>query len=222
MLRLIFLLLVLSSQLAFANDSFIIGIAGGSGSGKTKLSLGLQEVLGSDAILIQQDAYYKDLSHMTLDQRKNVNFDHPDSIDFDLLLQHLHDLKNGKSIIKPHYDFITHSRTSKSEEISPAKIVIVEGILLLAIPDIRDVLDIKIYTDVDDDIRLLRRLERDTLERGRDFTSVKNQYLATVKPMYEQFVAPSKQHADLIIPSLSDTTEAERIIISRLKDILQN
>ena len=165
MMRIFILMFILASQIAIANEPYIIGIAGGSGSGKTRFSQKLQDVLGSDAILIQQDAYYKDLAHLSLDEREKVNFDHPDSIDFDLICQHLMELKNLHSIVKPNYDFITHTRISTEEEIPPAKIIIVEGILLLAMPKVRELLDIKIYVEADDDIRLLRRLERDYCEQ---------------------------------------------------------
>jgi uridine kinase len=217
MLRLLLFMVFFCSQLTASNHSFIVGIAGGSGSGKTTLANKLLDALGEDAILIQQDAYYKDLSHLSVEERKERNFDHPEAIDFDLLCEHLIALKHQKAILVPTYDFTTHKRTAKEELKNPAKVIIVEGILILAIPKLRELLDIKIFTEVGDDIRLLRRLDRDIHERGRDLESIKNQYLATVKPMFEQYVAPSKDHADLLIPCVSDTGEAEKIIISRLK-----
>lgn len=153
----------------------------------------------------------------TIVTRKQMNFDHPDSLDFSLMSQHLLALKQGATICKPTYDFKTHSRTDVVQEIIPTNIIILEGVLLFAVPEVRALCDIKLFIDVEDDIRLLRRLERDLSERGRSLDDIKNQYLTSVKPMYSLFVAPSKAFADVIIPAIGDTTEAERIISSRLK-----
>ncbi|MBA3604129.1 MAG: uridine kinase [Parachlamydiaceae bacterium] len=203
------------SQLV-AQSPMVVGIAGGTGSGKSTFAKKIKETFGENVVLIEQDAYYKNLPHLGIEERKFVNFDHPDSLDFPLLCQHLVTLKNGQSILKPTYDFKTHSRTSIEEEVNPAKIILVEGVLLFSVPEVRELLDIKIFIDVKDDIRLLRRIERDMQERGRTLEEIKNQYLATVKPMHQLFVAPSKIHADVIIPAIGDTTEAEKIITSRL------
>jgi uridine kinase len=199
-----------------AQESLIVGIAGGSGSGKSTFAKKIKETFGEDAILIDQDAYYKDLSHLSSEERKEINFDHPESLDFDLISEHLLALKQGESILKPTYDFSTHSRTTTKQEIRPAKIIIIEGVLLFAVAEVRDLCDIKLFIDVEDDIRFIRRLERDIRERGRTLEDVKKQYIATVKPMHSLFVAPSKIHADVIIPGVGDTTEAEKIIASRL------
>lgn len=199
-----------------AQAPLIVGIVGGSGSGKTTFAKKITEFFGENATLIDQDSYYKDISHLSLEERNQVNFDHPDSLDFSMLCSHLRELKNGKSILKPLYDFKTHSRTSSVEEIHAAKIIVVEGILLFAHAEVRELCDIKLFIETDDDIRLLRRLERDVTERGRSIEQIKKQYLTTVKPMYSLFVAPSKAHADIIIPSMGNTAEAERIITSRL------
>ena len=199
-----------------AQAPLIVGIAGGTGSGKSTFAQRIKESLGENVALIEQDAYYKSLSHLSMDERKNVNFDHPDSLDFSLMCEHLVALKRGESILKPTYDFKTHSRTAIEEEIVPAKIILVEGILLFAVPEVRELLDIKIFIDVKDDIRLLRRIERDLVERGRSLEDIKIQYVSTVKPMHQLFVSPSKLYADVIIPAIGDTTEAEKIITSRL------
>lgn len=210
------LILICPLSLLSAQNVVVVGIAGGSGSGKTTFAKKIREFFGDNATLIDQDAYYKDLSHLSPEERKRVNFDHPDSLDFSMLCSHLKALKQGQSIHKPIYDFKTHSRTSFVQEITPAKIILVEGVLLFAVPEARELCDIKLYIDAEDDIRLLRRLERDVVERGRSLDEIRSQYLESVKPMYSLFVAPSKVHADIIIPSIGDTAEAERIITSRL------
>jgi len=199
-----------------AQDLLIVGIAGGSGSGKSTFAKRIKETFGDKAVLIEQDAYYKDMSHLPAEDRKHINFDHPECIDFDLISSHLLALKRGESVLKPTYDFSTHTRTQIQQEVFPAKIIIIEGVLLFAVAEVRDLCDIKLYIDVEDDIRFIRRLERDIRERGRTVEEVKNQYLVTVKPMHSLFVAPSKIFADVIIPGVGDTTEAEKIIASRL------
>jgi uridine kinase len=212
---LIIFLFFVTSELN-AQHNLIVGIAGGSGSGKTTFARKIKEIFGDNVVLLEQDSYYKDLSHITLEERKNLNFDHPDILDFDLLRQHLLDLKLGQQIVKPVYDFKTSCRTEIQEEVLPAKIIIVEGVLLFAIEEVRNLFDIKIYIDVEDDIRFIRRLERDINERGRTIGSVINQYLATVKPMHSKFVSPSKKFADIVILGEGDTKVAEQIIASRL------
>lgn len=205
-----------------AEKVLIIGIAGGTGSGKTTLAKNIQHCFGNDCILIEQDNYYKDISHLSFEERSLTNFDHPDSIDFVLLQQHLMDLKDSRPILKPIYDFKTHSRTSQVIPVNPAKIIIIEGILLLSVPEIREILDLKIFVETPDDIRLLRRIERDTLERARDFLSVKEQYLSTVKPMHNLYVEPSKRHANLIVPSYDQNNEALHIITAGLQSKLKD
>lgn len=221
MFRLLLLFLVITSHFLVAEQMMIVGIAGGTSSGKTRLAQQIQEAFGFYASLIEQDCYYKDLSKLPLEERAKTNFDHPNSLDFDLLQTHLMQLKAGQPILKPSYDFKTHSRTSEQTLVQPTKIIIVEGILLLSVPAIRDLFDLKIFVEAEDDIRILRRIERDIKERGRDLASIKEQYLTTVKPMHVQFVKPSKIYADVIIPSFGDTTPALQLIISRLKDVLE-
>ncbi|MBS3903808.1 MAG: uridine kinase [Simkania sp.] len=198
-------------------EPLLIGISGGSGSGKTTFAECLAEELQHNAIILSEDAYYHDLSHLPLETRKAANFDHPDAIDFSLFEQHLMQLKQGQSIEVPIYNFKTYSRTSETITVHPAPVVIVEGILLLAVPSIRHQLDLKVFIDVDDDIRVLRRLDRDIQERGRQFSDVQEQYLRTVRPMHLTFVEPSKQHADLIVPVGGHNKKAFQILLDTLK-----
>lgn len=194
-----------------------LGIAGGSGSGKTTVAQKICSSLGESIILIEQDNYYRDLSHLSFEERTLVNFDHPNSIDFVLMREHLLALKEGTAIEKPIYNFQSHSREKSASKVEPARVIIVEGILLFAIPEVRELLDIKVFVDTEDDIRLLRRIERDMAERGRDFESIKLQYLTTVKPMHLEFVEPSKRYADIIIPRGGENRTAVNLIISKLK-----
>ncbi|MGL5122985.1 MAG: uridine kinase [Fusobacteriaceae bacterium] len=203
-------------------NCIFVGVAGGSGSGKTTVAHNLVKAFSEeDAILVEQDVYYRELSHLTLDERALTNFDHPDAIDFDLMKKHLNDLKKGISIERPTYDFKTHSRKLENVLLKPSRIVIVEGILILAVKEIRDLFDVKIFVDTDADEMLLRRIERDIKERGRSFDSVKNQYLNTVKPMYLEFCEPSKRYADLIIPRGGENKIAISMIIAKLKRYLK-
>lgn len=195
--------MVLLSPVLFSS-SIVIGIAGASGAGKTTLAKKLQTSLGEDVAVICQDNYYKDLSHLSIDQRSQTNFDAPGSIDFDLLKTHLKALKAGKVIDLPVYDFVTHSRTDETIKIDPKKITIIEGCLVFAVPEIRDICDMKLFVEADMDICLCRRIERDQKERGRSFPDIKNQYLKTVRPMFLKYIAPSKAYADLIIPNESE------------------
>lgn len=203
-------------------NCIFIGVAGGSGSGKTTVAHNLVKAFKSeDAVLVEQDAYYTELNHLTIEEKAKVNFDHPNSIEFELLREHLLKLSRGESIERPIYDFKTHSRKEETVSIHPSKIVIVEGILLFAVPEIRDLFDVKIFVDTDADEMLLRRIERDINERGRTFASVKNQYLNTVKPMYLEFCEPSKRYADVIIPRGGENKIAINMIIAKLKRYLQ-
>lgn len=179
----------------------IIGIAGGSGSGKTTVVKAITQQLKERVVVIPQDSYYKDSSHLPPEERQKVNFDHPSSIDFELLNQHLTDLKNGNSIEQPVYSYITCSR-SKTETITvdPAEVIIIEGILIFTCTELRNQMDIKIFVDADDDDRLMRVMARDIIERGKTVESVIERYTKTVKPMYLQFIEPSKRYADIIIP----------------------
>ena len=203
-------------------DCIIIGVAGGSGSGKTTVANNLVNAFkAEDAVLVEQDAYYRELLNMSIEEKAKVNFDHPDSIEFELLRKHLEMLKEGKSIDRPIYDFTTHSRKEGAVRINSSKIIIVEGILIFAVPEIRELLDVKIFVDTDADEMILRRIERDMNERGRSFESVKNQYLTTVKPMFLEFCEPSKRYADVIIPRGGENKVAIDMIISNLKGYLE-
>jgi len=196
----------------------IIGITGGTGSGKTTVARRIYESLkGVNVVVIQQDAYYIDLSHLPLEERKKVNFDHPSAFDNDLLIEHLNKLIKGKEIEKPIYSFTDYTRMKEAEKISPQDIIVLEGILLLVEKRIRDLLDIKIYVDADEDERFIRRLVRDTKERGRSMESVIEQYLNVVKPMFLQFVEPSKRYADIVIPQGGLNDVAIDIIVSKIK-----
>lgn len=179
----------------------IIGICGGTGSGKTTIARAIVEAVGEKkVVLVEQDSYYRNLSDMPLDERHQANFDHPDSLDSDMLVNHILRLKQGLSAEMPLYDFKTHTRSDKIEIIEPKPVVIVEGILIFAEPRVLDLLDVRIYVDTPDDIRLMRRLKRDFTERGRSFERTLEQYERTIRPMHFEFVEPSKRHADIIIP----------------------
>ena len=179
----------------------IIGISGGTGSGKTTVANRILESVSADDVLfIQQDLYYRNLKDMPLDYRNAANFDHPDAVDNELLINHLKKLRAGEPVELPIYDFRTHNRLPETTRISPKPIVIVEGILIFAEPRLLEQFDIKVFVDTPDDIRFIRRLRRDIAERGRTVDSVIEQYLATVRPMHIQFIEPSKRHADVIIP----------------------
>lgn len=178
-----------------------IGIAGGTGSGKTTVARNIVKRLALDAVtVIQQDAYYRDLSELPAAQRDLLNFDHPDSIEYELFAEHVKRLKAGDEVDQPVYDFTNHTRTEETTRVVPRDVVIAEGILLFHYPDLREILDIKIFVDTPADIRLLRRIRRDIRDRGRTLESVTEQYVKTVRPMHEEFVEPSKRWADVIIP----------------------
>jgi uridine kinase len=178
-----------------------IGFAGGTASGKTTAARRLIERLTDYPVaFLDQDSYYRDLSHLPLSERASYNFDHPDAFDTDLFVDHLRDLKLGRAIEKPVYSFTQHSRTADTVRVNPGDVVIAEGILVLAIENVRRELDMKVFVDADDDVRVIRRLSRDVKERGRDFDGVIAQYFRTVRPMHYGFVEPSKRYADIIIP----------------------
>jgi uridine kinase len=179
----------------------IIGICGGTGSGKTTIARKIIESVGREnVILIEQDSYYRNLADMPLDERHQANFDHPDSIDSEMLMNHLKRLRNGDSIEMPVYDFVSHTRSDKTDHIDPKPVALVEGILIFSEPRILSLLDVKVFVDTPDDIRFIRRLQRDITERGRTVESVITQYFTTVRPMHFEFVEPSKRSADIIIP----------------------
>ena len=201
----------------------IIGIAGGSGSGKTTVVKAITEQLQDKVTVIPQDSYYKDLSHATDEEKRVHNFDHPDSIDFDLLRHQLKELREGKSVEQPIYSYITCGR-SKTETVTvkPTDIIIVEGILIFTDPKLRKLMDIKIFVDADDDDRLMRVMSRDIVERGKTVEWVIERYSRTVKPMYLQFIEPSKRYADVIIPQGGHNTVAIEMISARIEKALSN
>ena len=191
----------------------IIGIAGGTGSGKTTVvNQIIQELPEGEVCVISQDSYYKDTSHLPFDERTKINFDHPKAIDFDLLVAHLKELKKGNAIEQPIYSFVEHNRTKETITMFPKKVIIVEGILILTHTDIRELFDIKLYVHADSDERLIRRLRRDMSERGRDLDEVINRYQNTLKPMHQQFIEPTKEFADIIIPNNRYNTVAVDLI----------
>ncbi len=191
----------------------IIGIAGGTGSGKTTVVHQIMNELPETEVgIISQDSYYKDNSNLSFDERALINFDHPRAIDFDLLVQHLQELKAGKTVDQPVYSFVTHNRTDDTVFTHPRKVMIVEGILILANPELRDLFDVKIFVHADSDERLIRRLKRDIAERGRDMDEVLNRYQTTLKPMHQQFIEPTKAYADIIIPNDKYNTVAIDVV----------
>lgn len=201
---------------------FVIGVAGGSGSGKSTIAKNVVEVVGySNVAYIQQDSYYYDMHHLPEEVRSKLNYDHLDAIDNDLLIKHLEQLKNGKSVKKPIYDFKTHSRLAETEPVPAKKVILVEGILVLAHEKLREMMDMKIFVDTDTDIRLIRRIKRDVSERGRTIESVVDQYMNNVRPMHERFVEPCKKFADLIIPEGGHNEVALDMLITKIKSIAE-
>lgn len=191
----------------------IIGIAGGTGSGKTTVVHQIMNELPQTEVgIISQDSYYKENNHLAYEERALINFDHPRAIDFELLVKQLKELKSGNTVDQPVYSFVTHNRTDDSVTTHPRKVMIVEGILILAHPELRDLFDIKIYVHADSDERLIRRLKRDIAERGRDMEEVLNRYQHTLKPMHEQFIEPTKAFADIIIPNDKYNTVAIDVV----------
>ncbi|MGE4378985.1 MAG: uridine kinase [Candidatus Izemoplasmatales bacterium] len=200
----------------------VIAVAGGSSSGKTTVVNKIMSNLQDELVeVIRHDDYYKDQSDKTIEERRMVNYDHPLSLDNELFFQHIKDLINGKAIDKPTYDFVELNRTKITERINPSQIIILEGILVLEDERIRSLTDIKIYVEADDDTRLIRRIRRDTTERGRTLENVLNQYLTTVKPMHHAFVKPSKRYADIIIPNDYSHDVAVDIIKAKISTILK-
>ena len=191
----------------------IIGIAGGTGSGKTTVVQQIVEELPSNEVcIISQDSYYRDTSEMTYDERVRINFDHPKAIDFNLLVNHLKELRSGSIIDQPVYSFVDHNRTSDTIITEPKKVIIVEGILILTHPEIREMFDLKIFVNADSDERLIRRLKRDMAERGRDLNEVLIRYQNNLKPMHDEFIEPTKEFADIIIPNNRYNTVAVEMI----------
>ncbi|AMV70079.1 Uridine kinase [Pediococcus damnosus] len=199
----------------------LIGVTGGSGSGKTTVSRKIYNNLSGHSIMtIQQDSYYKDQADMSMEERAAVNYDHPLAFDTDLLIHQLKQLLNYEAIEKPVYDYTELTRSSETAHQEPRNVIILEGILILDDQRLRDLMDIKVYVDTDDDIRIIRRIERDIKDRGRTLDSVITQYLATVKPMFHQFVEPTKRYADIIVPEGGENTVAIDLLTTKIKDIL--
>lgn len=199
----------------------IIGICGGTGSGKTTIARAIVDAVGAErVVLVEQDSYYRNLSDMPLDERHQANFDHPDSIDSDMMVNHLVRLKQGLTVEMPLYDFVTHTRSDRIEVIEPRPVVIVEGILIFAESRVLDLLDVRVFVDTPDDIRLMRRLRRDINERGRTFERTLEQYERTIRPMHFEFVEPSKRHADIIIPEGAQYGVSVKFLCSLVREKL--
>lgn len=201
----------------------IIGIAGGSGSGKTTIAHEIANNINQHdrIVIITQDSYYKDNTGVPMQERMKINYDHPDAFDMPLLEAQLNQLLHRKPIEMPTYDFTAHTRSDETIRVDPADIIILEGILVLFTDEIRNLMDIKVYVDTDDDIRFIRRLERDMKERGRSLDSVIDQYLGTVKPMYNQFIEPTKRYADIIVPEGGENQVAIDLLVTKVRDILR-
>ncbi|MDX9852633.1 MAG: uridine kinase [Tenuifilaceae bacterium] len=200
----------------------VIGIAGGTGSGKTTVVKRIVELLPpGEVVVIPQDSYYRDNSHLPLEERQEINFDHPASIEFELLVEHVQALKEGKSIEQPIYSYLTCARAKESIRINPRHVVIVEGILILTHPELRDLMDIKVFVDADADDRLSRVIARDIVERGRSVNKVLERYEKTVKPMHLQFIEPTKRYADIIVPQGGNNSVAINILTSIIEKTLR-
>lgn len=195
----------------------LIGICGGTGSGKTTLARKIVSALPQgQVLLVQHDSYYRDRSHMSPSARAAINFDEPDALESDRLIADLRALKAGRSVEAPDYDFATHTRKPQPRHLEARPIVIVEGVLLFAVPELRELFDLRVFVDTADDVRLMRRIKRDLRDRGRDIASIETQYFGTVRPMHELHVAPSKRHAHLVIPEDADNVQALDVIVGRL------
>ena len=198
----------------------VIGVAGGSGSGKTTVVRRIVDSLGSDQVtVLDHDRYYRDRNDLRFEERAALNYDHPDSLETDLLVKHVHELKAGRTVDVPSYDFARYARLSTTEPASPRRAIIVEGILVFVEEPLRSLMDVKIFVDTDADIRLMRRIRRDMEQRGRTFESIREQYYKTVRPMHMQFVEPSKRWADLIIPEGGNNRVALDLILAKLRSV---
>lgn len=205
-----------------SKNTMVVGIGGGTGSGKTTLADLIRKRMGMDGIaFLAHDAYYRDQKHLTPEERAKVNYDHPDSLETDLMVRHIQQLLRGQAIEMPVYDFSTHSRKTETVHVSPKPVILVEGILIFVEKELRDLFDMKIFVDTDADIRLIRRLLRDIQERGRTLQSVVDQYLRTVRPMHLEFVDASKRYADIIIPEGGFNVVALDMVIARLQSLLE-
>jgi uridine kinase len=206
-----------------SDNPLILGVAGGSGSGKTTVVENIVAGIGEEKILlIEHDSYYRDLSHLPLEDRKKQNFDHPSSLETELMIRHLSALRSGYKVDIPVYDFVAHTRTEETIPASPKNIILIDGILIFSEPKLRNLMDIKLFVDTDDDVRLLRRLRRDILERGRNFDGVLNQYENFVRPMHLEFVEPSKRYADIIIPRGGENRVALEMVTALINGKLQD
>lgn len=204
------------------SEPLVIGIAGGSGSGKTTVAQEILQRVGPDRIaFLQHDSYYKDLSGLPPAQRAEVNFDHPNSLETELLIQHIASLREGKAVEVPIYDFSIHTRTARTFTVQPRRVILVEGILIFVEAALREMFDVKIFVDTDSDMRFIRRLERDIAERGRTTESVIKQYQLTVRPMHLEFVEPSKRYADIIIPEGGHNVAALDMVVARVDALLK-
>ena len=202
-------------------SSFVIGVAGGSGSGKTTVVRRIVDSLGPEQVtLLQHDRYYRDRNDLRLEERAALNYDHPNSLETDLLVRHVHELKKGRPVGVPAYDFTRHARLSEIETFQPRRALIVEGILVFTDAALRDLMDIRVFVDTDSDTRFIRRLQRDVAERGRTMDSVIDQYQSTVKPMHLEFVEPSKRYADVIIPLGGHNTVAVDLLLTMLRSVV--
>lgn len=200
----------------------VIGVAGGTGSGKSTLVRKLQEAFATeDVITLSHDYYYKQNNDITLEERKKLNYDHPQAFDTNMMIEHVRTLKEGVPVERPVYSFVEHNRQKESVKVIPAKVLIVEGILIFENKELRDLMDIKVFVDTDADIRLARRILRDVSERGRSMESVVSQYITTVKPMHEEFVEPSKKYADVIIPEGGFNSVAVAMLIENIKSVIR-
>lgn len=202
-------------------DVIVIGIAGGTGSGKSTLVKKIKEEFNDRTTILSHDFYYKQHNDITFEQRKKLNYDHPESFDTDLMIEHIRELASGREIQRPVYDFTIHNRVDDTVTVKPAKVIIVEGILIFENKELRDMFDIKLFIDTDADVRIIRRILRDVSERGRTLESVVNQYLTTVKPMHEQFVEPYKKYADIIIPEGGHNQVAIEMVNHRIHSLLK-
>ncbi len=203
-------------------DVTVIGVAGGSGSGKSTLVKRLQEAfVGDDVVTLCHDFYYKNYPNLTFEERKKLNYDHPQSFDTDMMVEHIKALKSGVPIEHPVYSFVEHARTSETVRVMPSRVLILDGILIFENKELRDLMDMKVYVDTDADLRLARRLMRDVRERGRTMESVVEQYVTTVKPMHEEFVEPSKKYADVIIPEGGFNSVAVAMLIENIRSLIR-
>ncbi|MCA3014857.1 MAG: uridine kinase [Myxococcaceae bacterium] len=201
--------------------ALVVGIAGGTASGKTTVARKVHEALESTGVsFIDQDSYYRDLAHLSAEERREVNFDHPDAFDVDLLMEHLEALKRGQAVDKPVYDFVASTRTGRTTAVHPAELILVEGILVLHMERVRQTLDVRIFVETEDDVRIIRRLTRDIKERGRDFDHVVGQYFRHVRPMHLAFIEPSKRWADIVVPHGGNNDIAIDMLVGALKSRL--